>query len=1716
MFIKSNNIAFDELLNFDNNGYSIANLFVHKAFENQALADPDSPATICENATVSYSELNKRANRLANYLIGKGISAERTVGICISANVALPQAILGTLKAGGAYVPLSPSYPPDRIRYILNDSNAKILLVDKHNLEKFSFEGIETISAEEIAGDDSISSDTPANETLPENAAYILYTSGSTGKPKGVVVEHRNLSYYLNRYISEILPKSKIQLPLSSSICFAAAVTQFFTPLILGRALNIIEPDLVRQPDKLLEWYSNHRGFGLYCVPTLWEGILSYIERFPQIAGSVPKCVYLSGEAVSESLVRRTFTAAPEIELWNFFGPTEAVANISAGKLLACAPVTIGKPLKNTKIYILDENLNPLEKDSIGEIYASGPGIARGYAGNDALTAEYFLNNHIEPDSPYKLYKTGDLGSFSQDGSITFRGRKDNQVKIRGYRIELGEIENAMLAHPNIRQVVCKLFDNDDNSNKKLAVFYVCKNGNTLNQIDIRKFLANILPDYYLPEVYTQLPFFPQLANGKINRKELKLPENIRPDLGYPYREPENLYIAQIISVWENALDYSGLGADDDFFDLGGNSLKILDAVYRINSMIGKKVPFGFFFEYPTPAKMSAALENISSVDTVATFLYNSPTGNTHNAGYNQRSLWLLSEMNKNFTAYNILFSIKISGLKDKIAIIEAINEICRRHAVLSSRFEFVDNELRAVCEPKYQPQIEFIDFTHTDTSERTNNTNGITTSELSRVLPLCDSPPVRFTVVEFGESRFALFMLVHHIIFDGISINVFFNEFCKLIASYGKTAQLESDLPKIQFYDFAEWQKKNINKAAFSNMLEFWKKQLNGANFILNLPADFPRGKFQSFEGNCIKSLLGSGLKEKISSQARKTNSTKFVVLLSAFFALLHKYTSQSDIITGSPVANRNFNGADKLIGYFVNSVALRAHLSDDITFSELISQMRNVVSEALDNSLYPFEKLLEEIKPERSQSHSPIFQVMFAYHEKQASVFKNDELKLELEEHPNPSSKFDFYLEAQELETGIELRLTYNANLFKFATATALLERFVILLNESLNNELEAIKNLSLLSENDKDLLNQWNSNDYPLADSVTIHSLFEIQANKTPQNIALLFNGKSLTYFKLNKYAEEFASWLSKRGIGAGCGVGVHLDNSSELVIALLGIMKTGAAYIPLDPYYPKDRIKYMLEDSQAVAVVSNSNLISDIAPSDCEIILYNDAEDFSNKLYSNELSIVPIDSTSKIGVAAHNPLAYIIYTSGSTGKPKGVEVPHRGAVNYLEWMKRRFPLNNSDRVLNKTSINFDISVWEIFLPLITGATLVMGRKEELGAPEPLADLIEREGITNVQFVPSALKVFYSAGMFNRCPSLKRVFSGGEKLSLDLQEQVFSVFNGELHNLYGPTEASIYACHWECVRNFDYNFVPIGKPLPNVKIYILDKNLRPSPIGLAGEIYIGGDILATGYRNKPELTYKAFLPNPFFTERGEKMYRTGDIGRFLPDGNIEYISRADRQIKVRGYRIEPGEIEHCLDGHDAVAQSFISARENGDDDTRLYAYIVPKSANFPPESEFREYLKRYLPDFMLPAAFIKLDALPLLPNGKINANALPEPETHREKVIRVINYYRNNYEEALALLWKEALGTDNFTSEDNFYDVGGHSLLMIKIKNMIEEKLKMPVSIMDLFQYPNIKSLAEHFMNSGAKTVKAEFARRAQMKRNKLNPNIKNQILKKDNGN
>ena len=1647
---------------------------IHHLFEEQAARTPAAVAVVFEGQELTYQELNIQANKLAHYLQSLGVNSEVLVGIYLERSLLVIVGLLAVLKAGGAYIPLDPDYPQQRLTYMAEDAQISLLLTQESLLDSLPAEDVGVIVLDKLAEKLTVQSpENPLSEVVPENLLCLLYTSGSTGKPKGVMLTHAALVNH-SWGISEVFGLTESDRVLQfASFGFDVAAEEIFPTWLKGGTVVLRPGQMFPTLTDFADFIEQESLTVLNITPAYWhEWALAVSQSLATVPSSL-RVVAVGGDAVLPETVNIwRQMVGKRVECINVYGPTEASVTAIVHDLLdyqseKINSVLIGRPIANTKAYILDQNLQPVPIGVKGELHLCGVRLARGYLNRPELTAEKFIDNPFANAAFNRLYKTGDLARYLPDGNIECFGRIDNQVKIRGFRIELGEIEAVLNQNIDV-QTSCVIIREDTPGDKYLVAYIVSHYERIPMISELRQFLSSKLPLYMVPQAFVFLESLPLTTNRKVDRRALPAPDKIgnRRD---QYVAPRNGIEEMLVQIWTEILKVEQVGIYDNFFEIGGHSLLATQLVSRIRSLFKIELPLRSLFGAATVAELAHLIGQLQQQNLTLTVPPILPrTKDTElPLSFAQQRLWFLDQLQPNSALYNIPMVLHFRGNLNQKALEQSLLEICNRHEVLRTNFVTIDGQPTQIIQTTRET-ISVVDLQDLPIQEQAEKTQQLKQKQATQPFDLAKESLIRITLVVLSETEHFLLVCMHHIISDGWSIEVFIHELTSLYNAYTQNHPANLAPLPIQYADFAVWQKQWLQGDVLQTQLNYWQNQLTAAPPLLSLPTDHPRPAVQSFVGTQQEFSLSPKLSQALNELSRQQGVTLFMTLLAAFDALLYRYTGSSDILVGTPIANRNRVEIEGLIGFFVNTLVMRTDLSDNPSFSQLLTRVREVTMDAYAHQDLPFEMLVEALQPERDLSHTPLFQVAFVLQNTPKSEIAMTGLTVTDLPPENTTAKFDLTLAMVNTDDGLKGVWEYNTDLFESSTIERLSGHFLNLLGGIAANPQARISQLPLLTESETNqLLIEWNNTQVDYPEYKCIYQLFEEQVKRTPDAVGVVCSQQQLTYNELNCRANQLAHYLRKLGVKADTLVGISLERSLEMIVGLLGILKAGGAYLPLDPDYPSERLQFAIADAQLSLLLTQEGLIDKLPEHQARLILLDRFTEEINQNSQDNLT----------GVVTANNLANLIYTSGSTGKPKGVMVEHRGLFNLAQAQIKTFNLQSNYRILQFASLNFDASIWEIIMAIGAGATLYLDTKDALMPGLPLMGRLKDYGITHVTLPPSAL----AALPLEEIPELQTIIVAGEACSEELIKQWATGRN--FFNAYGPTETSVCATveKWtdETLK------VTIGRPIANTQIYILDSHLQPVPIGVPGELHIGGMGLARGYLNRPELTQEKFIPNPF--EKDEvipptplnkggnepsKLYKTGDLARYLPDGKIEYLGRIDNQVKLRGFRIELGEIEALLNQNEAVQSSCVIVREDNLGDKRLVAYVVPQPEINLTINEIRQFLRAKLPDYMVPTAFVLLDTFPLTPNGKIDRRALPVPDLQSQGEYIAP---RNPIEEKMAQIWGEVLKLERVSIEDNFFELGGHSLLATQVISRLQETFEIVVPLRYLFESPTIAQLS-----------------------------------------
>ncbi|AUX29428.1 MULTISPECIES: non-ribosomal peptide synthetase/type I polyketide synthase [Sorangium] len=1651
---------------------------IHELFEARAEERPDAAAVVSGQRALSYRELNQRANRLAHHLRSLGVGAEVRVGICVERSLEMVIGLLGILKAGGAYVPLDPAYPQERLAFMLEDSGATVLITDERlhgALPAPSCSRVLLEAAQAQGGRES--AENPRCHVAPSDLAYVIYTSGSTGRPKGVAIEHRSAVAFLHWVQQVFSPDELAGVLASTSLCFDLSIFEVFGALSAGGTV-IVARDAMELPSL--------PGRDAVTLINTVPSAMAELLRMGALPPSA-RTVNLAGETLDSALAQRVH-AVPTVErLYNLYGPTEATtyATISLVGRGSRLPPSIGRPIANTRVYVLDARLEPVPVGVYGELYVGGAGLSRGYLGRPELSAERFVRDPFSPTPGARMYRTGDVARFRPTGELELSGRLDHQIKLRGYRIELGEIEAALRRHPAVRDAVA-MARHDDGGDRRLVAYVVAREGEATSIAMLRDHLRRLLPEPMVPSAFAWIEALPLTPSGKVDRNALPAPSRTRPEEGdfvAPRTPPEEL----LAGLFADVLGRDRVSVLDSFFELGGHSLSATQLLSRLRASFAVELPLRALFETPT---VSGLCERVESARRSG-----APLGPPIEQGrrdgelplsFAQQRLWFLDQLEPNNPTYIIPAALRLDGPLDAQALERSLREIVRRHEALRTSFPVNDGRARQAIAPEPSLTLPVVDLGEIPAPAQEAEVRRRAEADARLPFSLAEGPLVRAMLLRLSERAHVLLWSMHHIISDGWSTGILLRELSALYEAF--SAGRPSPLPEltIQVADHALWQRRWLSGEVLEAQLAYWKQQLAGAPPALGMPTDRPRKAIASHRGATAPVALPGELYAALRALSRRQGVTLFMTLLAAFQVLLSRHAGQDDIVVGTPIASRNQVELEGLIGFFVNTLALRTDLSGNPTFVELLERVREVTFGAYAHQDLPFERLVEELAPARDMSRSPLFQVMLVLQNTPPLARSLGDVALCPIPVESATAKHDLTLRLQETDGRIEGEIEYATDLFDAATIARMAERFRTLLEAVVADPGRRIGELPILPDEERSrVLAAWNNTGAAYPHDRCIHELVEAQVERTPDALAVLCDDRQLSYRELNGRANQLARHLRSLGVGPEVLVGLCVAPSLDMIVAILGVLKAGGAYVPVDPGYPPRRIAALLQDAAAPVLLTQERLLPQLHAGPARVVC----------LDAGWPAIAEERADNLATTARPEHLAYVIYTSGSTGAPKGVEVLHGGLVNYASFICKKL---GSDRGASRglgfgvvSTIAADLGNTSIFPALISGGYLHVLDQETRTDPELFSARARQHPIDVLKITPSHLTALLEARAPEHVLPRRYLITGGEACPWSLVRRVRQLSDVPWINHYGPTETTIGALTFdvgggEAARDAG-GTVPIGRPVANTRIYLLDPELRPLPIGVPGELFIAGRGVARGYRNRPEETAGRFLPDPFCgaAERSAaaeppaptppRMYRTGDRGRYLPDGNIEFLGRLDHQVKIRGYRIDPGEIEAVLRQHPRVRDAAVIARDGVAGDKRLWAYLVARDGAAPGATALRNDLLETLPEHMVPAAFAWLQEMPLTPNGKIDRAALPDLSLAGLEQERGFVAPRTPLEERVAGVFAEVLGVERVSVGDDFFDLGGHSLLAVLVISRLRSALGVEFPLRALFEARTVEEFA-----------------------------------------
>ncbi len=1648
-------------------------LALHQLIEAQAARTPGAVAVEHGGRRLTYAELDARANQLAHHLRALGVGPEVRVGLCLERGLDLPVAVLGILKAGGAYVGIDPAYPADRISFMLEDAQAPVLVSQERIADRLPTRAAHLVLLDaDMAEIDARPATAPQSGVGPDNLAYIIYTSGSTGRPKGVAIAHTS-AVALVAWAQELYSSEELERVLAcTSICFDLSVYELFVPLSSGGAVLVVKNAL-----SLAEEGAGLRPTLVNTVPSA----MAELVRQRAVPDSVA-VVNLAGEALPVALVNEISRHTRVRRVFDLYGPSEDTTYSTGGRREPEKPATIGRSLSNKRAYVLDASLAPAPIGVAGELYVAGIGLARGYLHRPDLTADRFIPDPFSREPGARMYRTGDLARWKNDGTLEFLGRVDHQVKIRGFRIELGELESVMAAVPGVQHTV--VVARRDEGGELGLVGYAGSRGLAVTPATLREALRARVPEYMVPGQLVVLEALPLTPNGKVDRKALPAPEQAMSDrAGQPQVvAPRTPTEAAVAAIWCELLRRPAVGVHDNFFALGGHSLTATQLVSRLRAALAADLPMRSVFERPTVAGQAALIDGREAEAPVPPKpeAPKASEARTLPLSFAQQRLWFLEQLEPGTALYNVPITMRLEGHLDVPTLRRTFDEVVRRHETLRTRFVMEAHQPRQRVEPSGAVTLEVESWPGAPTLETWLKAR--LAEETGRPFDLATGPLMRARLFEAGPSSWVLAVTLHHIVADGWSLGVLIREVGELYAAF--RAGRPSPLPELgfQYGDFSTWQREWLSGARLEAQLGYWKQALAGVT-PLELPTDRPRPKALEHSGALHVFTLPRELVEGLERLARNCGATLFMALEAGFKAFLHRLCGQEDIAVGTPIANRTRAETEGLIGFFVNTLVLRSRVERGMSFEALLAQEKEVALAAYTHQDLPFERVVEAVEPERDQGRSPLFQVLFVLQNSPTSAFELPGVRVSVENVPRQLAKFDLTLATVADSDGtLHCTFEYRTGLFDAAT----IDRWSHWLRRYLEAAVEApsrpLGSLPVLSSLEREaLLSRFNQTRTEYPREASVPRLFEDTARAWPEAVAVRFEDAQLSYRELDARANQLAQRLRAAGVGVESRVAVGVERSLEMVVAVLGVLKAGGAYVPVDRSAPRERVKLMLDEAEVRVAVSDAAFAGVLDGLAAQVVRVDDASLGEAPAEAPPLELNPAN------------LAYVMYTSGSTGVPKAVGVTHQAIVRLVRGVDYcRF--SQRDVILQAGPLAFDASTFELWGALLNGGCLAL-LPPGVPTPDVLERTIERHGVTTLWLTAALFHAVVGENP-GRLARVEQLLTGGDVVSPAAVAALARAAPGcRIIMGYGPTETTTFASAFQATgRGESGAAMPIGAPLSNARLYVLDSAMEPVPPGAPGELYIGGDGLARGYLNRADLTAERFVPDPFSEMGGGRLYRTGDRVRLRPDGALDFLGRVDFQVKLRGYRLELGEVEDALRRvgmHDAV----VLLDDGGPAGKQLVAYAVPSQPT--DAGRVRAALKERVPEYMVPAAVVLLEALPLNANGKVDRAALPPAPVEREaRTGADFVAPEGPMEEALAAIWRELLGLDVAGTRDSFFELGGNSLSLVTMAGRIRERLGVDMPLRALLDEPTIAELAlsiEERLITAAETAAAETGAR-----------------------
>lgn len=1646
------------------------NLCIHQLFESQVNNTPRNISVIYNDIKLTYSELNEKANQLANYLLDQGLKKGEPVAVCLDRSIEMVIALLGILKAGGAYVPIDPASPVQRIHLILQslDSPFVIATTEKQSLFK-SAEMVRPILIDKKEKWYSLNKENPNLSIEQESNMYIIYTSGTTGKPKGVVNTHKALNNRLQWMQKEFQLTQWDRVIQKTPYDFDVSVWEFFWPLIIGATIVMTRPEGHKDPEYLIETIKKYHITTIHFVPSMLQIFLDFIptnELLPL------KRVICSGEALKKKAELQFYSKFKEVELYNLYGPTEAAVDVTYWKCTGNneeSNVPIGYPISNINLYIMDEQLRPVETCETGELYIGGVGLAKGYYKQPELTNEKFIVSPFNENE--KLYKTGDLCRSRLDGAIEYIGRNDFQVKLRGFRIELAEIEHVVENQHNIKEcIVCGI---NEGENQFLAAYVTVEDEEMWDEHSLRNALKEQLPEYMIPSYIVKIKQFPLSPNGKIDRKQLPNPSENRIEV---LDKPKTSTEKTVANIWSDLLERDNLGVDESFLYFGGNSLMAARLVACLKKKFSIKLTINDVFEQPTIRALANFIDNYSN-QLVIEQTSEKGIKTQDDLSYTQKRMWFINELEGLNPLYNIPGYVDIKGNINIEEFRESLDFIIKQNYILQSNFKSEFGQPYIYQEAIKKSNLKHFDLSEHNTLQSKKIAMQVIKRDASVPFDLAQDHLFRFHIYKLSSNQYRFYYNFHHIIFDGWSESVFLNNLLKYYHQKVSGSEKDNNLSFIQYEDYIKQQQNFMESNSYMKQLNYWKGKLDGKTSDLKLSREQRERSSKGYAGETVQFDFNDEDINRFERYCKSKGATLFMGMLALYKLFIYRLSNETDISVGIPVAGRNEENFEDVIGMFINTLTIRNNLQKGVTFQDVLLEVKQSILEALSNGEVPFEKVVEAVQPNRMTNKNPLFQYMF--------VFQNfPEAKREigdlLIEKPtlvdNGTAKFDLTLFIEMDKGGFIGKWEYRKDVFDkniIDRLTSVFRQLLKFVNTRPGMLIERIPLLTNHEENDLIYKMNQTEKDFP---NVCLHELFEEQVEKTPNNIAAEYEGETLTYKQLDEKSNQLAHYLIEKGIVPDTPVGLIMNRSLNLVVSMFGILKAGGAYLPIEVNTPIKRVEKILKDAESILCIT-----------DQQLSFHHKEINIINSQTLEEMFNYPIVKPNVQQLSPMN-LVSVYYTSGSTGNPKGVSSTHQGWVNRMCWMQNLHKLKENETVLQKTTLTFDDAAVEFFWPLMIGGRIALIPPETHKDPTEIINYAIRYNVSVLQFVPSVLKMvteYITAEQKKLLSNLRVVVSSGEELTADLVNNFHLKMPGRLYNSWGATEVSIDSTCYECkpsnLTTTGTQIVSVGKPIDNNRIYVLDEFKKPVPIGVTGDLYIAGIGLARGYLNDPEKTRAAFIQDPFF--ENELMYKTGDKGYLSDNGNIMFIGREDNQIKIRGMRVELGEIEKRIREINEIRDVVVLLTKK-ESDSQLVAYYTTDGEI--DNHDIKNKLSHELPRYMIPSFYMELENIPLNPNGKLDRKRLPAPLEKHLIVSTDFAKPTNNIEERVLSIWQVQLKVKQIGIHDNFFELGGHSLMAVQIIATINKEFITSLSVKALFDNPTISGISEVLLHQKEQVV------------------------------